>query len=213
MERIFDQYKGRAFDEPAGPQYKGRWRKLFNKTDKAPLHLEIGPGNGKHFAKLCLNRQEHCFLAVELRYKALAQTVRRLDKRLCQNGAVIRYDASFIDEIFAEGELNNVYIFFPDPWTKKRRQKKRRLISAEFCQKLYKLTRPGSFLEFKTDSEEYFRQSLKLFQSAGYEAEGSSLDFYQDFGAPPALEDLSWFELLFYQKQIPIRYIYMRRPL
>lgn len=207
-----DEYKGRALDEPTALQHKGRWRKLFKKSDQTPLHLEIGPGNGKHFAGLCLKHKEHCFLAVELKYKALNQTAGRLDRRLCQNGAVIRYDAGFIDEIFAEGELDNVYILFPDPWIKKRRQQKRRLINAEFCRKLYKLTRPGSFLEFKTDSEDYFHQSLKCLEEAGYQKQESCQDFYQTLGQAPLIEDLSWFEQVFYQKRIPVRYASLRRP-
>ena len=212
---FYQKHKGRTFDEATAPRHKGAWRKLFGKSCKAPLNLEIGSGNGKHFTDLCLKHKQRLFLTIELRYKALAQTAGRLDRNLCQNGAVIRYDARFVDEIFAPGELDNVYILFPDPWLNKRRQKKRRLLSAEFCRKLHKLQKPGSFLELKTDSEEYFRQALQNLQNTGYRKQEHSLDFYQTQaqGKTPQipLETLSWFEQVFFQKRIPVRQALMRR--
>lgn len=207
IQALYNEYENWAFDEVSATQFKGKWRKLFSKNHEAALHLEIGPGNGKHFAKSCLNQPEDCFLSIELKYKTLIQTIRRVRKNKSLNGKVIRYNASLVDELFKTKELNNVYIHFPDPWLKKRRSKKHQLIRETFCKKIYDLQRPGSFLEFKTDSEDYFYQSVQLFKKTGYKLHKYSLDFYKGQKKEKGfMENLSQFELSFVQKKIPIKY-------
>ncbi len=242
IQALYKNYKSWAFDEDSAAQFKGQWRKLFSKNEKAPLHLEIGPGDGRHFAKLCLNQPQDCFLAVELKYKALIQTIRRARKNNSQNGKALRYNASLIDDLFERRELNNVYIHFPDPWLKKRRQKKHQLIQKAFCEKIYKLQKPGCFLELKTDSEEYFQQSVQLFEQTGYKTQKYSSNLYKEqneskdprgeknlmeswetgasngqavcepLGEKNLMESLSQFELLFFQKKIPINYALFTKP-
>ena len=211
-----------AIDEEKAVSYKGKWKSLFqtqqkfknekqNKykakssiKSKSALHLEIGCGNGKHFASLCLQHPQDHFLAVELKYKPLMQAIRKVRKNNSLNGRVIRYNARWIEHLFRPKELNNVYIHFPDPWLKKRRSKKHQLIQPAFCKKLYQIQKDNSFLEFKTDSFDYFQQSVGEFKKAGYQLEKYSADFYKQ-GAPPA-DSLSQFELIFVKKNIPINY-------
>ena len=193
-----------VFDEETAVSYKGKWKSLFDKNLSDSLHLEIGCGNGKHFASLCLNNSQDRFLGIELKYKALIQTIRRVKKNSSENGRVIRYNARWIDNLFEPKELNNVYIHFPDPWLKKRTSKKHQLIHADFCRKLYQIQKSNSVLEFKTDSEDYFEQSVQEFKKAGYKLEKYSVDLYKQ-NLPPA-NSLSQFELIFVQKNTPISY-------
>jgi len=207
IQALYKEYKSWAFDESSAPQFKGQWRqKIFKKT-QTPLHLEIGPGNGKHFAQLCLSQPEADFLSIELKYKALIQTIRRVRKQNSQNGRVIRYNARFIDKLFEPEELNNVYIHFPDPWLKKKKQQKHQLIQEDFCKSLYKRQKQNSFLEFKTDSKDYFLQSVALFKKARYQLKSYSLDLYEkQKKSNDLIKQLSQFELLFFQKKVAIKY-------
>ena len=207
IQALYNEYKDWAFDEASAIQKKGQWRKFFLKNHSTPLHLEIGPGNGKHFAKLCLNQPKDCFLSIELKYKALIQTIRRVRKNKCLNGKVIRYNASLIDDLFKKQELNNVYIHFPDPWLKKRKHTKHQLIQEEFCKTLHYLQKPNSFLEFKTDSGNYFHQSVMWFKKVGYQLCQCHLNLYKNQKQIKGFMDsLSQFEILFFQKKIPIKY-------
>ena len=202
-----ESYKDWAFDELSAKQFKGKWRKLFSKTKNPALHLEIGPGNGKHFANLCLNNETDCFLAIELKYKALIQTIRRTKRNKSLNGKIIRYNARLIKELFETQELNNVYIHFPDPWLKKKKQKKHQLITSEFCKHLYDLQKVSSFLELKTDSEDYFHESIKNLKKAGYKLLKYDLQLHKNQKLiEEGFESFSQFELLFYQKNIPVKY-------
>ena len=207
IQALYNEYKDWAFNEASAIQKKGQWRKLFLKKHSTPLHLEIGPGNGKHFAKLCLNQPKASFLSIELKYKALMQTIRRVRKNDCLNGRVIRYNARRIGDLFKKQELNNVYIHFPDPWLKKRRYQKHQLIQEDFCKTLSLLQKPNSFLEFKTDSEDYFHQSIQWFKTAGYQLCQCHLNLYKNQKQIKGfMNGLSQFELLFFQKEVPIKY-------
>ena len=193
-----------AIDEEKAVVYKGQWRALFDKNLSHSLHLEIGCGNGKHFASLCLNNSQDCFLAIELKYKPLIQSIQKLKKNNSKNGRLIRYNARWIDNLFDLKELNNVYIHFPDPWLKKRRSKKHQLIQPDFCKKLYQIQKQRSFLEFKTDSFDYFEQSVQEFKKTGYKLEKYNTDLYKQ--KEPSANNLSQFELIFVKKNIPINY-------
>ena len=193
-----------AFDEEQAVFYKGKWKSLFDKNLSNTLHLEIGCGNGKHFSKLCLEKPKDCFLGIEIKYKPLIQTIKRVRKNKSKNGRVIRYNARWLDKLFEPEELNNVYLHFPDPWLKKRKSKKHQLIQADFCKTLYQTQKTNSFLEFKTDSLNYFDQSVKEFKKAGYYLEKHSLDLYKQ--NIPSAYSLSQFELIFVKKKLPINY-------
>lgn len=193
-----------AIDEETAVKQKGKWRNLFEKKRLKFLHLEIGCGNGKHFANLCLKNSQNCFLAIEIKYKPLIQTIRRIKKNNIKNARVIRFNARYIDSLFEEEELNNIYIHFPDPWLKKRKSKKHQLIQADFCKKLYQIQKTDSFLELKTDSKDYFEQSVKELKKAGYKLEKYETDLYKQ--KEPSLNNLSQFELIFVKKNIPIHY-------
>ena len=80
IKALYHEYKEQTFDEMSALSFKGKWRDVFLPPVKGALHLEIGPGNGKHFAQLCHRKKTEGFLALELRYKAIIQTARRVKK-------------------------------------------------------------------------------------------------------------------------------------
>ena len=207
VKAVWTEYKDWILETPQAKTYKGKWRTVFG-TKTAPLHLEIGPGNGLHFARLCLNQPQEFFLAIELKYKPLIQSIRRVRKNNSLNARMIHTNATLIEDLFGEKELNHVYIHFPDPWLKKRKSKKHQLIQLAFCKSLYKIQKPNSFLDFKTDSLEYFEQSLKRFQKAGYKLDQCHNDYYKDKNV--RMQNLSQFERIFVQKAVPINYAVLK---
>lgn len=166
---LLNDYPQNAFCEQKAPTFKSKWRELaFQVNEDHPMDLEIGTGNGFHFSHYVQNNPDRAIVGLELKYKPLIQTVRRaLD---CENKKFImaRYDARCIDDLFAEGELNNVYIHFPDPWAKDR-QVKHRTLQTPFLNYIYKLQRSASFLEFKTDHEGYFHAVRDCIKDTNYE--------------------------------------------
>ena len=200
-------------DERAAEQFKGRWReKAFQKPENRPMHLEIGPGVGFHFCRLCQNRPQDSFLALELKFKSLFQTLRRLSAAGLANGRGVRYNAGLLKEIFSAQEINNVFLYFPDPWPKKR-HKSRRLADEEFAEDLFAVQRPGALLEFKTDAAAYFSDGEQAFLKAGYKIRRRSEDLHAGKTKDKAFyQTLSLFESLFVRRGLPVQYLLMEKP-
>ncbi len=203
---MYDQYKAFVFDEEDSLLFKGQWRKkVFNSSLDSQMDLEIGPGSGGFFSYMAEIKPERLFLAIELKYKPLIQTARKVKNKNGLNAKVIRYNARMLKDLFAKEELNNIYIHFPDPWPKKRHHK-HRLIKPEFVQTLYKLQRKNSFVEVKTDHEMYFREIYSVFKNSPYK----ELEYSEDLHKNYSLNEKNFitpFEKIFIRKNQPIYYL------
>jgi len=203
------EYAQWSYDEERAPEFKGKWRaEAFGVGPEAPLDLEIGTGNGLHFAHHAFQHPERCLLGLELRYKPLIQTIRRALKNDCKNARIARYNAYLLNELFVPAEIDDVFIFFPDPW-EKLRQQKHRLIRDEFLAQLFEMQRPGSKLIFKTDSRDYFDWSLERFQRSPYKMLGHTYDLHKSEFA--AGNFITQFENIFIRQGLQIGYAVMER--
>lgn len=208
VEQMYTEYKDWSFDENAS-QFKGLWRSgVFQAEDSVPLDLEIGTGNGTHFAQISYSRPERLFLGLELKFKTLVQSIRRCRRRGATNARVARYAAENISEFLAPGEINDVYIHFPDPWPK-RRQQKNRLIQKKFLEDLYAVMRPGSHLEFKTDDYPYFKWAMSVFNKSSFEIIYFTEDLHNSFRKDKNF--VTHFETLFLARLEPIYYCRLKR--
>ena len=115
------------------------------------LGVEIGTNRGKFLAALAKAHPERCYLGVELR-KAWAEVAqRRLERSRVSNAQVLRADANHVLPIVADdGQLDELFLLFPDPWWKARHHK-RRIIQPEFLDLLARKMRSGGHLWIRTD--------------------------------------------------------------
>ena len=201
---LHGEYGAWCLDEEAAPTRRGRWRAdVFGVERDTPFDLEIGTGNGTHFAHHAFAHPERRFLGIELKYKPLIQSIRRARRMGATNARIARYNAYLVDELFEPEELNDVFIFFPDPW-ERHRQHKHRLIQDEFLARLFAVQRPGARLFFKTDSRDYFDWALKRFGRSFYRVESHTFDLHKSEHA--AGNFITQFESLFIRQNIPIGY-------
>lgn len=206
---LLGEYSRWSYDEERTPTFRGQWRtNAFGVGDAVPMDLEIGTGNGLHFAHHAIKHPERCLLGLELRYKPLIQSIRRALNGGATNMRIARYNAALLNEMFVAGEVNDVYIFFPDPWEKKRQQK-HRLIQDEFLLELFKMQRPGSKLIFKTDSRDYFDWSLTRFQRSPYKMLGHTYNLHKSEFAETNF--VTQFENIFIRQGLEIGYAVMER--
>lgn len=203
------EYAAWTYDEEGAPLLKGHWRdQAFRVDASTPLDLEIGTGNGTHFAHRAIQNPDRCLLGIELKYKPLIQSIRRARRAGMENARMARYNAYLVTELFNEGELNDVFIFFPDPW-EKLRQHKHRLIQDSFLEQLFAAQRPGSQLIFKTDSRDYFDWALERFQRSPYRVLGHTYDLHNSEYA--AQNFTTQFESIFIRQGIQIGYAQLVR--
>lgn len=198
-----------SYDEERAPQLRGRWRtEAFGGAESVPMDLEIGTGNGLHFAHHATQNPGRYLVGLELRYKPLIQSIRRALRSGRENVRVARYNAYLLPELFVAGEINDVFIFFPDPWEKSRNHK-HRIIQDEFLVRLFEMQRPGSRFYFKTDSRDYFDWSLKRFQRSPYVVEAYTHDLHHSEFARGNF--VTQFEQIFIRQGLSIGYACMRR--
>ncbi|MCB0357202.1 MAG: tRNA (guanosine(46)-N7)-methyltransferase TrmB, partial [Bdellovibrionales bacterium] len=204
-----EEYKSWAFTEEQAPLYKGLWRsEVFKVPAHHPLDIEIGTGNGLFFAHQASSHPERCLLGIERKFKPLVQTIRRTLRSGATNARVVRYDAEVPWDLLAPEEINNVFIYFPDPWPKTRWHKNR-LIQNDYLERLHVLQRPGSYLEFKTDHAHYFEQALEVFHNSQYDVCGYTYDLHRSEYAEKNF--VTHFESIFLRKSQPIYFALLQK--
>ena len=134
---------------------------LFQRT--APKILDIGTGMGEVTAALAKSHPDNDYLAVEVHRPGVG----RLIKRIVQDGLTnIRISNHDVMDVLRyqllPDSLDMIYIFFPDPWPKKRHHK-RRMINPEFLNLLKKCLRNNGRVFIATDWQDYAEQTLETF--------------------------------------------------
>ena len=126
----------------------------------APRTLEIGFGNGENLAALAQAHPERDFLGVEVHRPGVGRLLHGLESQQLTNVRLICHDAVEVlaQQIPAQW-LQEILVFFPDPWPKKRHHK-RRLIQGAFAELLAERLAPGGVLRIATDWQPYALEML-----------------------------------------------------
>lgn len=128
--------------------WRGRWDEHFGR--EAPLMLEIGSGNGFFLAGMAEAHPDWNLLGIEIRYKRVVLTAKKLRKMGVENARIVRYSFWYLDDLFLPGSLSGLFINHPDPWPKTKHEKNR-LISRWFLEEAAMLLAPGASLRLKSD--------------------------------------------------------------
>jgi tRNA (guanine-N(7)-)-methyltransferase len=129
-------------------RFRGEWSRCFGR--EAPLHVEIGPGNGFFLAEVSRRNPDVNVLGLELRYKRTVLCAIKLDRAGVTNARIARYHAGFLDDLFVDSSVSAFYVNHPDPWPKERHEKNR-LISRWFLEDAARFLKPGGVFRLKSD--------------------------------------------------------------
>ncbi len=155
---------------------QGRWREYFSEKMGRPVEklvLEIGVHKGKVLQALAQDNPQTAFVGMDITMKRVVLSAEALENVGLKNGQVVLGNAKFLEQLFAEGELDGVLIFFPDPWSKKKRQLNKRLMDEAFCKQVCSVLKEDGFFWLKTDSQDYFENTLGYFENLGFVRAGS----------------------------------------
>jgi tRNA (guanine-N7-)-methyltransferase len=135
-----------------------------------PLVLEIGFGMGQSLVEMAQADPRSDFIGIEVHRPGVGKLLHSMRERGVSNIRVYCHDAvEVLRDCIPDGSLDTVQIFFPDPWHKKRHNK-RRLIQSVFVQQLEPKLRPGGLLHLATDWEHYAEQMMEVMSAApGFE--------------------------------------------
>lgn len=129
-----------------------------------PVDLEIGTGQGNFFMELCTQRSDRNHVGVELRYGLAGHVNQKIQQQGLKNGKVFYGNVHHCLENIIHGhKLAAIYIFFPDPW-EKRRHANRRLLSVDLVQRLVKNLQPGGRIYVQTDVAELLQEMRQVFE-------------------------------------------------
>ncbi|WP_428164339.1 tRNA (guanosine(46)-N7)-methyltransferase TrmB [Diaphorobacter sp.] len=155
----------------------------------APLVLEIGFGMGEATAHIASVRPGDNFLCCEVHEPGVGALLKRIGEQGIANIRILQHDAvEVLDHMLAPGSLDGVHIFFPDPWHKKRHNK-RRLIQPPLVAKLAARLKPGGYIHCATDWQPYAEQMLQVLS-----AEPLLANTAQGYAPQPEYRPLTKFE-------------------
>ena len=133
---------------------------VFGRT--APTVLEIGFGMGEATASIAALMPDTNFLCCEVHEPGVGALLKRIGEQQLTNIRICAHDAvEVLDHMLQPDSLDGVHVFFPDPWHKKRHNK-RRLLQSPFVAKLASHLRPGGYLHCATDWQPYAEQILEV---------------------------------------------------
>jgi tRNA (guanine-N7-)-methyltransferase len=131
----------------------------------APWVLEIGFGMGDATAAMARQAPHKDFLGVEVHTPGVGALLKHLGEQALGNVRIVQHDAvEVLTHMVPPGALSAAHIFFPDPWHKKKHNK-RRLVQPPFVALLASRLAPGGILHCATDWEPYAHQMLEVLQA------------------------------------------------
>ncbi len=136
---------------------------LFGRSiEQAAKILEIGCGMGETTAAIAAAHPENDYLGIEVHTPGVGSLLKEIEERGLGNVRICQHDAvEVLRDMIPRAALSGVHVFFPDPWPKKRQQK-RRLIQPPLVRLLSERLLPGGYLHCATDWEEYAQQMVEV---------------------------------------------------
>lgn len=125
-----------------------------------PLWLEIGFGGGEHLAWQAAHRPDVNIIGVEPFVNGVASLLKHLDANAMGNVRIHQSDAREILPLMPEGSLGRIFLLFPDPWPKKRHNK-RRFLQLETLDAFARLLCDGGEFRTATDDMDYLHWMLE----------------------------------------------------
>ncbi len=176
-------------------ELKGQWKSKVFKNEN-PLVLELGCGKGEYTVALAQKYPEKNFIGIDIKGARFWRGAKTALEENIGNAAFIRTQIELIDLIFAENEIDEIWITFPDPQIKYKRTK-HRLTNTEFLSKYKKVLKKGGVVNLKTDSEFMHGYTLGLLHGEGHEILHANHDVYKNEYSPKEVVEIQ----TFYEKQ------------
>ena len=157
-------------------QYKGHVAvQIFGNNN--PIFIEVGMGKGQFITSLAALHPEINYIGIEKYSSVLIRAIEKQEELQLPNLKFLRFDAEYLPDIFAPGEITHIYLNFSDPWPKDRHAK-RRLTSTRFLERYNNILTPEGRVMFKTDNKDLFDFSLEQVEEAGWILENHTYDLH-----------------------------------
>jgi tRNA (guanine-N7-)-methyltransferase len=137
---------------------KGNWSELYFKNDQ-PITVELACGRGEYSVGLAARFPERNFIGIDMKGDRLWKGSTLAIEQSLTNVAFLRTQILDIESFFTPGEIDEIWLTFPDPRPRKR-DAKRRLTSPRFIDLFKKVLKQGQYFRLKTDNTALFDYTL-----------------------------------------------------
>lgn len=191
-----------------GFEWKGNWTSFFKNEN--PIVLELGCGKGEYTVGLAQKNPNKNYIGIDIKGARFWRGAKTALEQSLANVAFLRTQIELIDHLFAEDEVDEIWITFPDPQIKYKRTK-HRLTNPIFLEKYRHILKSEGVVNLKTDSEFMHGYTLGLLQGLGCEILYANHDVYRNEGSPTdVLEIQTFYENQYLDEGKPITYIQFR---
>ena len=190
---IFENVFQPSRDELVKEHYalKGKWRKDVFKNDN-PLVLELGCGKGEYTIGLAKRYPNKNFIGIDIKGARFWRGAKTAIEEAIPNAAFIRTQIELVAHIFAENEVDEIWITFPDPQIKYKRTK-HRMTNMQFLERYKKVLKPDGLMHLKTDSEFMHGYTLGLLHGMELDVLYANHNVYKLEGSPEEVTEIQTF--------------------
>ena len=186
-------------------ELKGSWAKHFKNHN--PIVLELGCGKGEYTIGLARQNADKNFIGIDIKGARMWRGAKTALEEELSNVVFLRTQIELIDLLFAENEVSEIWLTFPDPQIKYKRTK-HRLTNNGFLKKYKYVLKENGIVHLKTDSEFMHGYTLGLLHGLDHEIIYANHDVYKNEGSPgEVLEIQTFYEKQYLEQDKPITYI------
>jgi len=191
-----------------GFELKGKWNSFFKNNN--PIVLELGCGKGEYTVGLAKLNPDKNYIGIDIKGARFWRGAKTALEENLNNVAFIRTQIELVDELFAQNEVSEIWITFPDPQLKYKRTK-HRMTNEIFLKRYQNIVKPEGLIHLKTDSEFMHGYTLGLLHGLGHEVIYANHNVYKNEGSPAeVLKIQTFYENQYLEKGKPITYIQFR---
>jgi tRNA (guanine-N7-)-methyltransferase len=152
--------------DPSIRFFPANWIEPFSAEDlfsqSKPLEVDVGCGKGRFLLEHAARHPEHHFLGIDRMLRRIRKIMRAATRRDLHNIRLMRIDAYYaVAYLLPPASVSTYYVFFPDPWPKKKHHDNR-LFNAVFLDAICRTLLPGGTLHFASDHLPYHEEVRKL---------------------------------------------------
>lgn len=195
-----------------GVEMQGKWHQSFFKNNN-PITVELACGGGEYTVGLAELYPDKNFIGVDIKGNRIWKGATRAIEKGLNNVGFLRTRINFIDNCFAEGEVDELWITFPDPQKKKNRRRNR-LTNTIFLNRYKKILKPGGKLRLKSDSGFFYEFTKEVIAEEGLEVAFDCDNIYKDYtphhpetALSKELEIKTFYEKMWLEQGKTIKYI------
>jgi tRNA (guanine-N7-)-methyltransferase len=211
-----------AFSDGAEFEQRGAWREFFRsrmgEAFDGRVIFEIGCNDGSLLARIAAKHPTTAFIGIDWKYRALHTAAGRVAAAALRNVALLHGRGQDVGRIFADGEVDEIWVFHPDPCDKPQ-ELRNRLVAEPFLIDVHRVLRDQGSLVLKTDHPEYYQWAVSVSEgmSGRFEVTARSSDFWADESVQSKIAgrcyagESTFFENRYRKKRRPIYFLELQK--